>query len=239
MISEEIIKGDRASADNPFCWDIVVLNLPGQKGYDPTRPWIYRYDNIGQAMASFVMLYVNDLQTGSNKGRKDCEKVTHVAGSKLNYLGEQDASRKRGEASQEPGAWAGSVIVSEKDKGLFVTVSQEKWDKVKAILDKYHEVIVASDRCEKEMRVDFKQLERDTGFLVHVFMTNDHLRPYLEGFYLTLNSWRYNRDDEGWARSRRDWENIAEEYWKKEGERCDEGVAEPENNMLASAPNTV
>jgi hypothetical protein len=221
LISEEIIKGDRKASDNPFRWDRVVFNLPGTKTYNPSRPWMYRWDDLAQTIASFVLSYVDDLRTGSSKGRRDCERVTHVAGSRLNYLGEQDATRKRGEAAQEPGAWAGSVIASKRGEGLYVSVSQEKWEKVKRIVDSYLEIIDVADKLDVPAKVNIKQLEKDTGFLVHVFMTYDSLRPYLKGFYLTMNSWRYNRGGDGWKYGKREWEELAMEYWQ-DGERWEE-----------------
>jgi hypothetical protein len=234
LISEEIIKGNRLAPSNPFKWHRVVYNLPGQSGYDPSKPWIYRYDDDGQVLAAFVSSYVDDLRTGSSKGRVECERVTHVTGSKLNYLGEQDATRKRGEASQEPGAWAGSVIVSRPGEGLYVTISQEKWNKVRSILSRYCDAI----RVPGETRVDYRQLEKDTGFLVHVFMTYEQLRLYLKGFYLTLNEWRYNRDPEGWAYQKKDWEELAEECWG-DGSRWEEVLDNRRNEQGKAAPTKV
>jgi hypothetical protein len=230
LISEEVIKGDRTAANNPFRWNCVIFNMPGTKGYDPAKPWMYRFDKVNRVMASFVLSYVDDLRTGSNGGLRECESVTHVTGAKLNYLGEQDASRKRGEASQRPGAWAGSVIVSKESEGLYVTISQEKWDKVKRILNDYYLQVKASEDLGNELLVDYKQLERDTGFLVHVFMTYDNLRPYLKGFYLTLNEWRYNRDAEGWTFGRKDWEDLAEEWWQ-DGTRWEEALRDQKDKQ--------
>lgn len=215
LISEEIIKGDRRAPENPFRWHRVVFNMPGTQGYDPAKPWMFRFDDVGQNMAAFVLSYVDDLRTGSNSGLRGCEQVTHVTASKLNYLGEQDAARKRGEASQTPGAWAGSVIVSKEDEGLYVSVSQEKWDKVRKIVEGYQVLLMRSDQNEEDVMLDHKQLERDTGFLVHVFMTYDNLRPYLKGFYLTLNEWRFDRRKDGWKLERKDWEELAEEHFQE------------------------
>lgn len=48
-----------------------------------------------------------------------------------NSLGIQDAARtKRHFASKQPGAWVGSVVKMS-EEGVFVTVSQEEWDKCK------------------------------------------------------------------------------------------------------------
>ena len=46
--------------------------------------------------------------------------------------------------------------------------------------------------------IHYKNAESIIGFLVYVAMTYSSLMPYLKGLYLLLNSWRKNRDDEGW-----------------------------------------
>jgi hypothetical protein len=38
MVAEEYIRGDRMDLKNPFRWDAVRMNLPGQVNYDPTLP---------------------------------------------------------------------------------------------------------------------------------------------------------------------------------------------------------
>ena len=52
-----------------------------------------------------------------------------------------------------------------------------------------------SDSNEK---IHFKTTEKLVGFIVYVCQTYKHLKPYLKGIYLTLNSWRSGRDPEGW-----------------------------------------
>jgi hypothetical protein len=44
----------------------------------------------------------------------------------------------------------------------------------------------------------FKTLEWQRGFLVYITRTYPSLVPYLKGIHLTLDSWRPNRDNEGW-----------------------------------------
>ena len=65
-----------------------------------------------------------------------------------------------------------------------------------------------------QILIECRTLEQDTGFLVHVFMTYENLRPFLKGFYLSLNEWRYDRDAQGWKMGRTHWEDIAEELWE-------------------------
>jgi hypothetical protein len=212
LLSEDIIKGDHLDETNPFRWDQVKLNLPGTSSYNPCKPWIYKWDSISKKLAAFVISYVDDLRTGDDGGRQQCDHVTHCVASKLNYLGEQDAARKRGAASQQPGPWAGSVIEAVDKEGLYVTISQEKWVKVQDILRHYDEKI-KHGRDGEGVWVSYKQLEQDTSFLVHVFMTYENLRPYLKGFYLTLNEWRFDRDAEGWKLGKRHWEDYAAELF--------------------------
>ena len=53
-----------------------------------------------------------------------------------------------------------------------------------------------------------KELEKVTGFLNHLAMTFDDMNPFLKGLYLTLNSWRPNRDDEDWKVTDKKWKRI-------------------------------
>ena len=52
----------------------------------------------------------------------------------MNYLGQQDAPRKRHKISQTPGALSGAMIVVDEGDGLYLTCSQEKWNKSSAII---------------------------------------------------------------------------------------------------------
>ena len=57
--SEDFIRGDRMDPSNPFMWDKVVMNLPGQSGYNPSLPWVFRFDSINQKVAAFLCTYVD------------------------------------------------------------------------------------------------------------------------------------------------------------------------------------
>ncbi len=46
--------------------------------------------------------------------------------------------------------------------------------------------------------LNLSSLERSRGFLVHMQQVYPALTPYLKGLHLTIDSWRDNRDDEGW-----------------------------------------
>jgi hypothetical protein len=112
--------------------------------------------------------------------------------SKLNWLGIQDAARKRRDPCQEPGPWAGSVLHVTPEGGITVSVIQEQWEKTKGIVEWIASEISNSDT------IDFKTLERHREFLVSVGRTYPVLVPYLKGMHLSLDSWRPWRKEDGW-----------------------------------------
>mmetsp|Transcript_21443 Transcript_21443/g.30696 ORF Transcript_21443/g.30696 Transcript_21443/m.30696 type:complete len:502 (+) Transcript_21443:2685-4190(+) len=109
----------------------------------------------------------------------------------LNYLGIQDASRKRQAASKSAGVWASSVVFAT-EMGVGVNCTQEKWDKAKGYLKSVQEELMTMPQ------LNHKNLERIRGFLLYVTRTYPGLVPYLKGFHLTLDSWRPGRDSDGW-----------------------------------------
>ena len=199
--SEDFINGDIDDwEDNPLAWKDVILNLPGSRNYQPTKPWVYRTKWDG-SMAGFFGTYIDDIRTGDGS-EKSCRKTTRRVASRTNYLGQQDAPRKRRPPSKNPGAWAGAMCNSSSGVGLFVTCSQEKWNKAKEIVSRnYQEVVV-----DGSSTLSYKTLEKDVGFLVHLSRTFPAIFPYLRGIYNTLNGWRKGRDRDGWKLTRKEWD---------------------------------
>jgi hypothetical protein len=62
--------------------------------------------------------------------------------------------------------------------------------------------------------LDRKELERQTGFLNHLAMTFEDLSPFLKGCYLTLNSWRLGRNNEGWKVKDKGWDHAPPHQFK-------------------------
>jgi hypothetical protein len=188
--AEEIIRGNPKDTSLPFQFDHIELNLPGSVGYRPDKPWLMKIRRDG-LLASDMLAYVDDLRTIA-ASKELCEEVTKRVASVVNYLGMQDAPRKRRAPSKNPGAWAGS-IVSTDSLGVSVSVSQERWDKTKKILFGLEEVL--------ELPVpefNHKSLLSDRGFLIYVARTYPTMVPYLKGLHLTIEHWRDDRDCEGW-----------------------------------------
>ena len=203
--SEDIINGNRHDPLNPLRWDKVILNLPGDPSYSPERPWVYRWDSINQCLASFFGSYMDDIRTGANTERM-CRATSRRVAAGVNYLGQQDAPRKRRAPSQTPGAWAGAMCLSKRESGLYVTCSQEKWERGKALIGNWHEKVVSQDNNQ----LDFVELEKGVGFLVHLSGTFPAIFPYFKGLYNTMNSWRIGRNPDGWKFKMKEWKSFLE-----------------------------
>jgi hypothetical protein len=138
-----------------------------------------------------MLSYVDDLRS-SGASKDLCKQATKRIASVVNYLGMQDAPRKRRIPSKTPGAWAGS-LVSTDDAGVHATVSEERWAKTRAIFQSLEEEL------ENETPAfSHKQLLSDRGFLIYVARTYPTMVPYLKGLHLTIEHWRDDRDAEGW-----------------------------------------
>ena len=193
LIAEEVIRGDRHDPSNPLQWNCILLNLPGTREYNPSIAWISKRRTDGSLASDFVT-FVDDLRLTA-QGPERVKELGHTVSTKQAYLGIQDALRKLRAAggTKRPGAWAGSSVCVEDDKGLVVLTSQEKWDRLKTICRHWLECITRG-----ETMLDFKRLRSDRGFLVYVTQVYPAMKPYLKGFHLSLESWRGGRDAEGW-----------------------------------------
>ena len=88
------------------------MNLPGSPGYNPSLPWVSKVkDNPDGTVdvAADLFTFVDDLRPCGCSSAESWQ-AGRRAGSKLNWLGIQDAPRKRRDSRQDPGAWAGSII---------------------------------------------------------------------------------------------------------------------------------
>jgi hypothetical protein len=213
LFAEDVIRGDRFEEKNIFRWHHLELNLPGSETYDPTKPWAFKIRLDGTPAADFS-IYVDD-NRGTGNTKKEAREAARKVASTCNYLGIQDASRKRRAASQTPGAWAGSVIHTD-GKSVYVLVSQEKWDKSKGMIrDTLREME------DNGNILDHKILERRRGFLLYVTRTYPAMVPYLKGIHLTLDGWRQGRDVEGWKLLDRESREAEEEGKERETSQGD------------------
>eukprot|EP00980_Cylindrotheca_fusiformis_P024767 scaffold12423_cov140-Cylindrotheca_fusiformis.AAC.1 len=192
LVAKERVLGNRSDADNAYRWDVVRLNLPGSKEYDPTLPWVSKIRIDDGEIACDLFIYVDDGRVTAPT-EDECWKATRQAASILNELDIQEAARKRRWGSRKPGAWAGSIVET-MESGVYVMVDQEKWSKSR----RYIGEILHELQSSKEGSLDFKALEKKRGFLIYVTRTYPSMVPYLKGIHLTLDGWRSFRDEDGW-----------------------------------------
>ena len=198
-LAEEVARGSPFEPDNPCGFDSILFNIPGSADYDPTMPWVMKWNSKTQAIAGDAVTYMDDIRFIGSTAENAWQVARRLA-SRLQHMGIQDAPRKRRPPSKSPGAWAGSVQhVSE--NAVSKAVTQEKWDKARTIIKRYTEGFQHSPTPA----FSHKQMQRDVGFLVHVAMTFSSLMPFLKGFYLTMNAWRGGRNKDGWKLSSKEW----------------------------------
>jgi hypothetical protein len=89
---------------------------------------------------------------------------------------------------------------------VFVTVSQEKWDKCK----RYIGDIIEEMNCTHQL--NHKELEKKRGFFIYVTRTYPMMVPFLKGIHQTLEMWRPNRDEDGWKIVRPSAQNTQAEH---------------------------
>ena len=191
IIAKVLAYGDHTDRTNPFHWERIVLNLPGSEFYDPTLPWVFKIRYDGH-LACDIYVYVDDGKvTGWCKAA--CWEAASRFSKVMSRLGIQDAARKRTEPSTTPGPWAGSVVHTQ--EGVTLLISDKKWDKTQKLVVELRDMLA-------EPILDRKNLERIRGFLIYVSRTYRWMVPYLKGLHLTIDSWREDRDEEGYRKDR-------------------------------------
>jgi hypothetical protein len=72
--AEEFSRGNPQDAMNDMRYDRVRLNLPGDKVFDPTLPWVMKWTATAGQMAGDVVTFVDDLRATGY----DCENAWQV-----------------------------------------------------------------------------------------------------------------------------------------------------------------
>lgn len=190
LFMDENIRGDPKDQGNIFRWKCVRLNLPGSSVYLPHLPWVSLVREDG-SLACDIVTYVDDSRTCGNS-KSEARLVSRAVASRMNWLGIQEAARKRRDPCQDPGPWAGSLVRVWENGAVTATVTQERWNKTREIIQWIKRSMEEGDE------MDFKTLEKFRGFLVYVSRTYPSMVPYLKGIHLSLDSWRPWRKADGW-----------------------------------------
>ena len=56
--------GDHADRANPFYWECVILNLPGEGGYQPHLPWVMKLQWDGHLATGHRGLLLRERREG-------------------------------------------------------------------------------------------------------------------------------------------------------------------------------
>jgi hypothetical protein len=194
LLALELIQGDHWDASNPFYWNAVKLNLPGDPCYDPRKSRIEKVVKATGKLAAMIVSYVDDMRaTGATS--EECWRIMHEVASKASYLGIQVAARKTRPPAKRPGPWSGSMVITDAN-GIAVKAMQDKWDKMK---EQVHQLLQLVDAGQD---LDRKTLESVCGSLVYLQRTYPAITPYVKGFHLSIDAWRPDRDTDGWRVSR-------------------------------------
>ena len=106
------------------------------------------------------------------------------------------------------------MVKSIEGVGLFVTCSEEKWLKGRAIVEELYKMVV----IDEITTLSFKKLEKGVGFLVYLSCTFPVKFPYLHRIYNTMNGWQEGWNEEGWKMTKKEWQSFLEEEMETEGD---------------------
>lgn len=195
----ELVLGNPTDPANPLHWVSTITNWPYTLKYDPSMPWVIRVRADGE-MAAGSPAFVDDGRT-AGVTREICHAVAHRVSTYVNYLGEQNASRKRRPTSRTPGAWTGKMLWTNEPhpkKGVL----PQKWQRQRADLLSLHSSMLAGEDPDRKLF-----LSATCRGMSQTEVYTD-LRPYYKSFYNALEAWRPDRDDDGWRRDDTDDEDL-------------------------------
>lgn len=185
----ELCLGDNTDPNNPFRWAKVHLNLPTTIDYDPSMPRVMQLQENGE-LATQEACYVDDDHV-MGRGHRETTRACKVLKSNMNSLGNQADDRKYRLPSLTPGAWAGCILHTDTPWPMKSTTGK-KWtrfkDGLKSVI--HHGTIHGF--------VSTGELRRIAGLGVHITEVYKEARCFLKGFFNAIESFRGDRDSEGW-----------------------------------------
>ena len=64
-VMEEFIIGNPKDPNHVFRWDEVWLNLPGSESFNPSLPFVIKWDSVNERIAAALKAYVDDLRVAA------------------------------------------------------------------------------------------------------------------------------------------------------------------------------
>ncbi len=172
------VYGNQRDPRYPYHWDKVKLNLPGSKGYRSDLPWVMKVRSDGHLVVE-ILVYVDDGRPTGHSPELTW-KAARTYGVGCSRCGIQEASQKGTSPTMTPGPWAGMVMHTEGGM-LAGMVSQEKWDKTKAMVTELAEMVPKGP-------LPLQRMLEIRGFLMYVVRTYTWMNPYIKGMHLTIDS---------------------------------------------------
>jgi hypothetical protein len=176
---------------SPFRWDKVVLNLPTDDPWDPSLPRVMLLRKDGELAARLVD-YVDDIHPSvRGKDVRPATDAAHFLKSRMNSVGNMVSEEKYRRPTTRPGAWKGEIINTAEPLPRKST-SAKKWTRFRA------GIAWVLEQSEKVKTVSTAELRRIAGLGVNVTEVYSDARCYLKGFFNAIESFRADRDSNGW-----------------------------------------
>lgn len=187
----EWVKRPPHDTASPYQFDRVILNLPTADGWDPSLQRVLRIRKDGE-LASAEVNYVDDLHPVS-RGIDDTEAVrtAKFTKSQLNSVGNQADDKKYRRPTCRPGAWKGEIMHTDQPFPRKSTTGK-KWTRFKS------GVAWVLEQGQTGTQVSTAELRRIAGLGINVTDVYRDARCYLKGFFNAIESFRADRDLNGW-----------------------------------------
>ncbi len=190
----EVCKGDPSDEKNKFQYSSCHMNSPFSDDYDPSMPRLILLREDGE-MATQEVTFVDDIHVAGrtkdgvfDHAKSGCKQLK----SRMNSLANQADDRKFRQPTPTPGAWNGLIIHTDTPFPMKSTTGK-KWDKFKRGLSSIRALATAGARF-----METAELRKLAGLGVNITEVYTLGRTYLKGFFNVVESWRSNRDIDGW-----------------------------------------
>lgn len=91
-LAEEFARANHSHSINALRWDKVRLNLPGSHSFNPTLPWIMKWDSHVERIVGDIVSFIDDLRI-SGFDEEAVWSISIQVLARLQYFGIQHASR--------------------------------------------------------------------------------------------------------------------------------------------------
>ena len=61
-LADEFARGNHRDVKNALRWDKIILNLPGSHDFNPSLPWVMKWDSLLNRIAGDIIAFVDDLR---------------------------------------------------------------------------------------------------------------------------------------------------------------------------------